>query len=256
VALSVPCIAGPYTSVSCKLSLTGNRYRKTTSLSPQYREATGGNDPRFVYNVGSIQSIATSQAQNDGGLFTLDFRDERYLPFEGQGALGSWRLELPKVFPQFDHASIADVVLHVRYTARDAGKAFRDTVENGLKQELTNLGLVAAFDVRAQLPNEWFRLLQSGSAQINFSKELLPFYMQGHSPVVQKATWLARVAKNPGTHPMTLNGVGFSLQQDTALGNLCKGDSPGLTLGTPFTLGSPNAAALEGLVVILSLGIS
>jgi hypothetical protein len=29
------------------------------------------------------QSIATSNAQNDDGMFELNFRDERYLPFEG-----------------------------------------------------------------------------------------------------------------------------------------------------------------------------
>jgi hypothetical protein len=44
--------------------------------------------------VGSIQSVATSNAQNDSGLFELNFRDERYLPFEGTGAISSWRLEL------------------------------------------------------------------------------------------------------------------------------------------------------------------
>src|SRR5262249_43296301 len=32
VSLSIPCVAGPYTSVSCKLSLVNNRYRKNTAL--------------------------------------------------------------------------------------------------------------------------------------------------------------------------------------------------------------------------------
>src|SRR6185369_4546416 len=31
VSLSIPCVAGPYTSVSCKLSLVNNRYRKNTA---------------------------------------------------------------------------------------------------------------------------------------------------------------------------------------------------------------------------------
>jgi hypothetical protein len=34
-----------------------------------------------------MQSIATSHAQNDSGMFELNFRDERYLPFEGAGAI-------------------------------------------------------------------------------------------------------------------------------------------------------------------------
>lgn len=100
VSISLPCIVGPYTSVGARLSLVGNRYRK--SANPDNVSGTGyaeddGNDGRFVYNVGGIQSIATSGSQNDSGLFQLDFRDERYLPFEGAGAISSWRLELPKV---------------------------------------------------------------------------------------------------------------------------------------------------------------
>jgi hypothetical protein len=41
-----------------------------------------------------MQSIATSSGQADSGLFELNFRDERYLPFEGAGAISRWRLEL------------------------------------------------------------------------------------------------------------------------------------------------------------------
>jgi len=36
--------------------------------------------------------------------------DERYLPFEGSGAVSQWRLELPTDVPQFDHDTISDVV--------------------------------------------------------------------------------------------------------------------------------------------------
>ena len=33
------------------------------------------------------EAIATSSGQNDSGLFELNFRDERYLPFEFHGAM-------------------------------------------------------------------------------------------------------------------------------------------------------------------------
>ncbi len=137
VSLSVPCVAGPYTSVSCKLSLVSNRYRSNTDLRQgvgtnreKYQEQPG-NDDRFTYNVGTIESIATSTGQSDSGLFELNFRDERYLPFEGLGAVGTWQLELPAAFRQFDYDSISDVVLHLRYTARDGGSGFRALVEAG-----------------------------------------------------------------------------------------------------------------------------
>ena len=48
-------------------------------------------------------------------MFELNFKDERYLPFEGCGATGSWRLELPKDVRQFNYNTISDVILHVIY---------------------------------------------------------------------------------------------------------------------------------------------
>ena len=76
-------------------------------------------DPRFTDNFGAIQSIVTSSAQNDSGLFETNLRDERYLPFEGAGVISEWRIELPGDFRAFDYEP--DVVLHLRYTARDGG---------------------------------------------------------------------------------------------------------------------------------------
>jgi len=42
-----------------------------------------------------LELIATSDGQNDSGLFEKNFNDERYLPFEGQGVFSQWSLELP-----------------------------------------------------------------------------------------------------------------------------------------------------------------
>src|ERR1043166_1633338 len=139
VGISMPCIVGPYTSVSAKLSLVNNRYRKNTN--PDNLAATGypedpGNDERFIYNVGSIQSIAASSAQNDSGVFELNFRDERYLPFEGTGAISSWRLELPTEAHQFDYNTIADVIVHVKYTAREGGSGLKNLADTTLRDNL------------------------------------------------------------------------------------------------------------------------
>jgi len=35
-----------------------------------------------------------SHGKNDPGMFELNFHDERYLPFEGAGAIRTWSLEL------------------------------------------------------------------------------------------------------------------------------------------------------------------
>jgi hypothetical protein len=99
------------------------------------RENAAG-DPRFRYNVGAIQSIVLSNGQNDAGLFNLNFDDERYLPFEGSGVIGTYLLELPSTLRPFDYGTISDVVLHFRYTARDGGGALRALAANTLRERL------------------------------------------------------------------------------------------------------------------------
>jgi hypothetical protein len=267
VALTIPAVAGPYTSVSATLSLVGSRYRKDTRLNPGTGQAayaeTAGGDGRFVYGVGAIQQIATSQGQNDSGLFELSFRDERYLPFEGQGAIGAWRLEMPRAFRQFDYNTITDVVLTLKYTARDGGSNFASTVESAIK-DMTNAmivdahttGLVQGFNLRLEFPDEWFRFQQTGSVPLTIAADSLPFFTEGHTPTIQGATWLARINGNPATLAMSVDGASFNLAQNATLNKLCVGSSATMTLDTPFTLAATTPASIQelSLVVHYTLG--
>jgi hypothetical protein len=129
VAVSIPCITGPYTSVHCKLSMLRSSIRTSSVSGEPYGRADGGENDRFRDFAGAIQSVVTSTAQNDSGLFELNLRDERRLPFDGAGAISTWRIEVPNDVPQFDFESISDVVLHMRYTAREAGNLRTDAVQ-------------------------------------------------------------------------------------------------------------------------------
>src|SRR5207344_2132517 len=121
-------VTGPYSSVRLTLTLVGSSIRTTADATSAYAR-TGDDDARFRDDVVGIQSIVTSRAQDDAGLFETNLRDERYLPFEGAGAISEWRLELPTQFRQFDYETIADVILHLRYTARQGGEPLRAATE-------------------------------------------------------------------------------------------------------------------------------
>jgi hypothetical protein len=121
VAVSIPCVSEPYTGLHCRLSLLRSSIRVSSVAGDQYDRTPDAEDGRFRDFSGTIQSIVTSTGQYDSGLFEVNLSDERYLPFEGAGAIGTWRLELPNDIPQFDFESISDVVFHLRYTAREAG---------------------------------------------------------------------------------------------------------------------------------------
>ena len=58
-------------------------------------------------------------------MFEPNLRDERYLPFEDAGVISEWSIELPKEFRQFDYDTTSDVVLHIRYTAREGGSLLK-----------------------------------------------------------------------------------------------------------------------------------
>ncbi|MCB2190550.1 MAG: peptidoglycan-binding protein [Deltaproteobacteria bacterium] len=161
VSLSIPCVTGPYTVVSCKLTMLSNRTRKTAQSAPQYA-CSGSEDPRFNYSSGGVESIVTSTAREDSGMFQLDFNDLRYLPFEGAGAISAWRIELPASFPQFDYNTISDVILHLSFTAREGGELLKQAAVGQLRDALNNLkrarghsGLLRLFSARHEFPEAW-----------------------------------------------------------------------------------------------------
>lgn len=139
VSLTLPCVVGPYTTISCTLRLTKNSIRINTANGDNgypHNADSGGlptDDTRFVENNIPVKAIAASNAQNDSGVFELSFRDERYLPFEGAGAVSQWSLELfndanadfGRPLRQFDYGTISDAILHVKYTAREDAGSFR-----------------------------------------------------------------------------------------------------------------------------------
>ena len=167
VSITIPCVVGPYTSVNCTLTLLGNRIRTSTDLNGGYPEQPS-DDPRFLYDFAAVQSIATSQAQNDAGLFELNFRDDRYLPFEGAGAISRWRIELPRETNAFDFETISDVVLRISYTAREGGAPLR-AAALASRDELLALTpsdplapsppLRRLFSARHEFPDAWHRFL-------------------------------------------------------------------------------------------------
>ena len=192
VAVTIPCVAGPMTTVACTLTLVSNQYRLSplpAGGSDPYFETPVGGDPRFIYNTGFVQAIALSSAQNDDGLFELRFDDERYLPFEGMGAIGTWNLQMndPDVFAQFDYTTITDIILQVKYTSRNGGSQLRSIASSSLQKVLKSIadqtppaGLFRAFDLHHDFPNNWYAFMTSttGTYSLTLTKTNFPFYTQ------------------------------------------------------------------------------
>ncbi|WP_306750047.1 hemopexin repeat-containing protein [Saccharothrix yanglingensis] len=116
------------------------------------------------------QQIALSQPgeQENNGLFELRYDDTRYLPFEGTGAVSTWRLELNGRRT----TGLRDVLLTVRYTAAQGGEVFANAVKGMLKPYPTARFL----DVATEFPDEWQEFVEGDGAELTLpiTGDLLP----------------------------------------------------------------------------------
>ncbi|HWP47868.1 MAG TPA: hypothetical protein VNM22_11955 [Candidatus Limnocylindrales bacterium] len=254
VAVSIPCVTGPYASVNCKLTLLKSSIRKTPILQDGEYLRQGAEDDRFSDHFGSLESIVTSSGQNDSGLFETNLRDERYLPCENSGVISEWQLELPanpsKDEPaQFDYDTISDVILHIRYTAREGGMLLRNAAIAQIRQLMEEgqaAGSTRLFSVRHEFPTEWHRFKtqtppagQRQELALTLRPEHYPFWAQGRLNSVIRVDLLARSEQEPipasievADKADTSDGTTKkdTLVKDASLGNLLVGRLTNITL--------------------------
>lgn len=248
VSVSIPCVSGPYASVNCTLTLLKSSIRKTPQTDGDYARLDA-EDSRFSDYFGSLQSIVTSSAQNDSGMFETNLRDERYLPFEGSGVISEWQLELPanpsKGEPrQFDYDTISDVILHMRYTAREGGGLLRIGATKNLQMlfgEAQATGSVRLFSVRHEFPTEWAKF-QSQTPVANQRFELAlnlrathyPFWAQESLKSVKRVDILARHSSKTNldvyAKPDIIDGTKDTLAKGLSFGNLLVGKFTNIAL--------------------------
>jgi hypothetical protein len=215
VSISVPCVVGPYASVSGTLTLLSSKMRDKNVASGSYDD-----ESNYRSSYLPMQSIATSTGQNDSGLFELNFRDERYLPFEGAGAISRWRFKLPEAFRAFDYETISDVVLHVRYTARDGGESLAIKAKNAIHSQMNTLrqlsatetGLVQMLSLRQEFPSEWNQLRSGveGKTKIALDKSRFPYLVSGESVKLLHFGAVAHV-RAPASGQTSLGGFSLKL---------------------------------------------
>ncbi len=188
VSLSIPAVTGPYTSVNCTLSLQRSSLRKSSILKDGAYVRQGSEDDRFVDYFGTVQSIVTSSGNNDSGMFETNLQDARFLPFEGAGAVSTWKLELPEDFRQFDYQTISDVILHFRYTARQGTD--KSKVIEFLNDEIENVnvnGLGILLNLRADFSTEWHAFSSRGTPNLDLSitRDYFPYFTQGKNIIAE-----------------------------------------------------------------------
>jgi len=224
VRLTIPCVAGPLANIGATLTLTGSNLRLKPSL-----DASSMVPIQLNHSV----VIATSTAQNDTGVFEFNFRDERYMPFEGAGAISSWKVELPSGFRQFDYQTISDVIVHISYTAQqdDSLRLKVETKNGAIAAALKSTPLVRLFSLRQEFPSVLNRLLHSPlntSLAMSITANYLPYFVASGAVQVTTAALLLRTAasKPIGNFTVSIDGNSISgFAADPKMGGLWSADA-------------------------------
>lgn len=234
VSLTLPCVVGPYTTISCTLRLLKNSIRINTKNGdngyPRNTDDQGlaADDDRFIENNIPVKAIAASNAQNDSGVFELSFRDERYLPFEGAGAISQWSLELFSDLPsnnpdpgkpdfgrplrQFDYSTITDAILHIKYTAREDAGVFKNGAIAHLRDYFSQDGATPSlrmFNLRQEFPTQWHRFLHPTNPadgnifELDMSPNLFPIRDKAKTLKVN-TIWLLARCTDTGSYEVTI----------------------------------------------------
>lgn len=226
VAVSAPVVAGPYESVNLKLTLLKSTIRTSAQLDGEYAR-TGFEDRRFEDQHGPVESIITSTGDQDSGTDTAG--DERLTAFAGRGTTSDWRLELPSDIHQFDRSSLRDVILHVRYRAREAGELLRRAANEhvaALIEQASAPGSVRLFSMAYEFPTEWARFgAENGSpATLRFTlrDEHYPYWSNGQLQARTRLDVFAKSDRPSVTASENADGTGraVSLTRTPALGGL------------------------------------
>jgi hypothetical protein len=160
IAISLPALLGPYDTVKATLTQLSNdivlkwnvdaaRYLWGTPNVPTPAADT------LRRNWRVSQGIALSGAVDDAGVFTLNHDDERYLPFEGTGAVSTWTLSMPKAANRIDYSTISDVIISVEYSALDAGASAKSALTS--QPLLQKYAGGVCFALAQQFSDAWFR---------------------------------------------------------------------------------------------------
>jgi len=178
MSITIPAVVGPYTNLNATVTLLNSKVRTSARVTGNYDD-----EENYRPDHLAVEAIAASSSQNDSGRFELDFRSEKYLPFEGAGAISHWRVELPRKFRAVDYDTAADLLFHFKITSR-RDEMLTAPALTALQAQLDAAGggvLFRMFSFRHEFPGDWQAMIKSATHTATFTigKDRFPLLVQG-----------------------------------------------------------------------------
>ncbi|KAI1111891.1 hypothetical protein F5Y14DRAFT_423958 [Nemania sp. NC0429] len=275
VSLRIPCVVGPYVSLNCTLTLQSNTYRISTATDDYANTEKAG---AFRTDVIPITSIAVTSSQHDSGRFDFGSNVEKYLPFEGAGAISTWNLELPDRVRQFDYQTISDVIMQVRYTSCNGGQDLKNAATQSLLKALKDATIgpenslpSAIVDMRCDFASQWYlfteKMKQNKATEASLTMSglngYLPFWASGFTKATAYRVSLLVMPNAPAPFKLQNNLVltspsaGVSWKSSEAMGDgiLLHSEDVSQELKTgdwtiKFSQAPPSSYVIENMVLV------
>ncbi|BET28001.1 hypothetical protein wCauATS_02030 [Wolbachia pipientis] len=254
IKITVPAVVGPYENVHASLQQTSNQVVLKSDgainaikylVNPSEEEQPETDLLRVNWKPN--QEIAISKADQDSGLFELSFGDERYLPFEGTGAVSTWELSLPQATNRFDISTISDVIIHLDYTALNGGEILSRQVKN-LDQIKYYQGTLVV-NLSAVYPEEWNKFKQANGQFSELKFKLLPeiFPIHVKDPGIDLNN-ICIIPATPDVDKITIKLDNYKWERNSK-----KIVNPSLTIGTDWNIQINNAdiSKLEEIIIMV-----
>jgi len=127
---------------------------------------------------------------------------------------------LPAAVKQFDYNTISDVIIHVKYTARDGGEALRANATASLGATINQMlvsagdrGLMRIFSAKNDLPTEWYKFLHPANTTddqvltLNLDKSRFPLFVQDRAIKIKSIELVADSTTAPINNIQALSPV-------------------------------------------------
>ena len=170
LTITVPAVIGPYQDLHGTLTQTGN----TILLAPSEQavlfllgqETSTPVDGVLRLNWRCNQEIALSRAVDENGMASglSGAADDRYVPFEGTGAISNWILSLPKRNNAFNFDALTDVIMTLTYSAQSGGASFQAFVRQHLPTDYSGAVLI---NLAQQYSSAWYAFMNPQNGQEN-----------------------------------------------------------------------------------------
>ena len=213
--LSMPAVVGPYTGVELHAVAAEEHASASRPPSPKDGDTPGpgSEDDRFVDYLGARRSRSSpAAATTTAGCSRRTCATSGSCRSRAPAPMSTWKLELPAAFPPFDYDTISDVVLHLRYTARQGGQPLADAAVESLTtlfEEASSSSLALMFSLRHEFSNEWHQFVSGpGNFAAVVKRDYFPYFTFGrtitvdavelHAVDTAQRELTSRVAMGPG----------------------------------------------------------